>query len=55
VKQYPLDPEAATRGFLEQELEVTSSGHLNPEWVRRQREFYQMRPGRRTSYGVVTS
>ena len=26
----PLDPEAATRGFLEQRIEVTSSGHLNP-------------------------
>ena len=27
---YPLDPEAAMRGFLEQGRAVTSSGHLNP-------------------------
>ena len=30
LKQYPIDPEAAMRGFLEQGIEVTSSGHLYP-------------------------
>src|SRR5262245_23128745 len=35
LKQDPLDPEAATRGFLAQGIEVTSLGHLYPLWVGR--------------------
>ena len=29
-KQYPIDPDAALRGFLAQGIEVTPTGHLYP-------------------------
>src|SRR5262249_1923379 len=31
--QYPIAPEAATRGSLEQGIDATSAGRLNPYWL----------------------